>query len=320
MVANPLYWHGRPKLDKIAYKIVPDRNALLAQLRSHDVDMWYQFSGAYLERIEALPQYTVFRQPSYAYNHIDFNLTHAKVADPAVRQALRLALDRQALVDKVEHGVGIVQDSVTPRSAPYFVDAGTTPHDLAKANSLLDEAGWIRGGDGIRAKVGVKLDLDVATRTGSPEIDEALELVRIDWKQIGVALEVHRYSRALMFAPLQEGGLIYGGKWDVITFAWAADPIGEFSAIYGCKSFPPAGENTLRWCNETAQGAMDALVGHYEPSERIADLKVFMHEFIKDVPSIVSSMRVDLFAYNKDLNNYHPNNITPFDNMMDVDL
>lgn len=310
MVANLLYWRGRPKLGKIVCKIVPDRNALLAQLRSHDVDMWYQLSGAYLERIEALPQYTVFRQPSYAYNHIDFNLTHAKVADPAVRQALRLALDRQALVDKVEHGVGIVQDSVTPRSAPYFVDAGTTPHDLAKANSLLDEAGWIRGGDGIRAKVGVKLDLDVATRTGSPEIDEALELVRIDWKQIGVALEVHRYSRALMFAPLQEGGLVYGGKWDVITFAWAADPVGDFSAIYGCKSFPPAGENTLRWCNETAQGAMDALVGHYEPSERIADLKVFMHELIKDVPSIVSSMRVDLFAYNKGLKNYHPNNIT----------
>lgn len=65
---------------------------------------------------------------------------------------------------------------------------------------------------------------------------------------------------------------------------------------------------------------MDALVGHYELSQRIADLKVLMHEFVKHVPSIVSSMRVDLFAYNKDLKNYHPNNITPFENMMDVDI
>ncbi len=65
---------------------------------------------------------------------------------------------------------------------------------------------------------------------------------------------------------------------------------------------------------------MDALVGHYEPSERTADLRAFMQEFVKDVPSIVSYLRVDLFAYNRDLKNYHPNNITPFDNMMNVDI
>ncbi|HWT05850.1 MAG TPA: ABC transporter substrate-binding protein, partial [Xanthomonadales bacterium] len=95
LVANPLYWRGRPKLDKIVYKIVPDRNALLSQLAAHKVDMWYQFSGAYLARIKALGAYTVFRQPSYAYSHYDFNTTHPAVSDPVVRRALRLALNRQ---------------------------------------------------------------------------------------------------------------------------------------------------------------------------------------------------------------------------------
>ncbi len=320
LAANPLYWRGRPKLDKIIYKIIPDRNALLSQLEAHSVDMWYQFSGAYLARIQALPAYTVFRQPSYAYNHYDFNLTHPAVSDPLVRQALRLALNRQELVDKVEHGIGVVQDSATPVNAPYFIDLGTTPYDPAKANALLDQAGWRRGADGIRAKNAVKLDLNVATRAGTPDIDEQLELVRNDWKRIGVGLNVHHYPAALMFAPAQEGGVVNGDAWDVVTFAWAADPLGDYSAIYGCNSFPPAGQNDLRWCNQTAQGAMDALVGHYEQSQRIADLSVFMREFIKDVPSIVSFLRVDLFAYNKDLKNYHPNNITPFDNMMNVDI
>ena len=204
LAANPLYWRGRPKLNKIVYKIVPDREALLAQLQAHGVDMWYQFSGAYLARIQALSAYTVFRQPSYAYSHYDFNITHQAVSDPVVRRALRLALNRQELVDKVEHGVGVVQDSATPATAPYFVDAGTTPYDPAKANALLDEAGWSRGVDGIRAKNGVKLDLNVATRTGSPEVDAQLELVRDDWKQIGVGLSVHRYPPALMFAPVRE--------------------------------------------------------------------------------------------------------------------
>jgi peptide/nickel transport system substrate-binding protein len=320
LLANPRYWRGRPKLDEIVYKIVPDRDALLAQLRMHKVDMWYQFSGAYLPRIRALKPYTVFRQPSYAYSHLDFNLTHPAVADPLVRQALRLALNRRAIVDTVEHGVGIVQDSATPSTAPYYVDLGTTPYDPAKANALLDTSGWTRGSDGIRRKNGVALDLKVATQAGRPDLDAQLELVRKDWKQIGVHLALHRYPPALMFAPAQQGGIIYGTAWDVVTFAWAADTMGDFSGAYGCRSFPPAGQNNLRWCDKRAQAAMDALLGHYAQAQRNADVAVLMRAFVRGVPSIVTYLHADMFAYNKDLKNYHPNNVTPFDNMMDVDI
>jgi peptide/nickel transport system substrate-binding protein len=320
LTANPLYWRGRPKLDKIVYKIIPNRDALMAQVQAHNVDMWYQFSGAYLPRIQALPAYTVFRQPSYAYNHFDFNVTHPAVSDPLVRRALRLAFNRRELVDKVEHGVGIVQDTAAPVTAPYYVDLGTTQYDPAKANALLDRDGWKRGTDGIRAKNRVKLILNFATQAGRPDIDAQLDLLRNDWKQIGVRLNVHHYPAALLLAPLQQGGIIYGSSWDVITFSWAADTLGDFSSIYGCKAFPPAGQNDLHWCNKTAQHAMDALYGHYEQSMRNADINVLMRAFIKDVPSIVSFLRVDMFAYNRDLKNYHPNNVTPFDNMMNVDI
>jgi peptide/nickel transport system substrate-binding protein len=320
LVANPRYWRGRPKLDKIVYKIVPDRDTLLSQLETHGVDLWYQFSGAYLARIQALGGYTVLRQPSYAYSHIDFNLTHAGVSDPVVRQALRLALNRRELVDKVEHGVGIVQDSGIPVSAPYFVDLGTTPYDPAKANALLDAAGWARGADGIRTKAGVRLDLNLATVAGRSDTDAQLERVRNDWKAIGVGLNVRRYPAAQMFAPVQQGGVVYGDSWDVVTFAWAADPFGDYSGIYGCRAAPPAGQNDLRWCNQNAQAAMDALFGHDEQRQRTADVALLMREFVNDVPSIVSFLHVDMFAYNKDLKNYRPNNVTPFDNMMNVDI
>ena len=320
LVANPLYWRGRPKLDKIVYKVIPDRDALLAQLQAHKIDMWYQFSGRYLEQIEGIAGYAVIRQPSYAYSHYDFNLTHPVVADPAVREALRLALDRQALVDKAEHGVGIVQDSALPPTAPYYVALGTTPYDPARANALLDQAGWPRGSDGIRSKNGVRLVLDVATQTGARDVDDQLDIVRKDWSAIGVGIDVHHFPPALMFASQKDGGVVFGDDWDVVTFAWAADPLGDFSSIYGCSAFPPAGQNDARWCDPAAQTAMDALFGHYDQSERDADLKVLMTRFVADVPSIVSFVRIDLFAYDKDLEGYHPNNVTPFDNMMDVDI
>ncbi len=319
LVANLLYWRGRPKLDEIIYKIIPNRDALLAQIQAHQVDMWYQFSGAYLARVQAVSGYTVYKQPSYAYNHIDFNITHSVVADPVVRQALRLALNRQEIIDKVAHGIGNVQDSATPIDAPYFVDMGVTPYDPAKANALLDQAGWVRGADGIRAKNGLKLDLNFAVVSGAPDTDRQLVLVSNDWQQIGVHVNVRHYSPAVFFAT-GPSGVIYGNQWDAVTFAWAADPMGDYSGYYGCDGFPPAGSNNVRWCDKTAQAAMNALFGHFEQSQRTADVRVVMQQLINDAPSIVTSMRVDMFAYNRDLKNYHPNSLTIFDNMMDVDI
>lgn len=320
LVANERYWRGRPKLDTIVYKIVPGHDDLLADVAAHRVDMWYQFSGSYLDRIRPIAGVTVYEQPSYAYNHFDFNVTHAVVADPVVRRALRLALNRQDIVDKIERGVGTVQDSALPPTAPYFSDLGTTAYDPAKANALLDAGGWMRGTDGVREKSGVKLNVNVAVIEGRPDVDRQIVLMRANWEQIGVSLNVKHYPAASMFAPAQQGGLVYGNDWDIVSFTWAADPIGDFSGIYGCNAFPPAAQNNLRWCNQTAQAAMDALQGHDDQAHRTADLHAMMRAFIDDAPSIVTFVRTDLFAYNSDLKNYHPNNVTPFDNMMNVDI
>lgn len=320
LAANPLYWRGRPKLDEVIYKIVPTRDALLQQLHEHKVDMWYQFGGAYLRRIQSIPGYTVTHQPSYAYQHLDFNLGRPSLADKAVRTALRLGLDRRAILAKLANGIGVVQDSAAPVTAPYYADLGTTAYDPSKANAVLDAAGWLRGANGIRSKNGIPLSLTVAVASGLSDTDKELAYVGSDWRRLGVDLRIKHYPGAMMFAPARQGGILYGNDWDVAVFAWAADPMGDFSGIYGCSAFPPAGQNNLRWCDRTAQRAMDALLAHYTQRERNADVRTVMERFIQDAPSIVCAIREDLFAYNSDLKNYRPNNVTPFDNMMDVDI
>jgi peptide/nickel transport system substrate-binding protein len=321
MVANPLYFRGRPKLDKIILKLIPDRNTMLSQVQSHEIDMWYLVPGAYLDQVSAITPYTLVRQPSYLYNHIDFNLQRPADSDPVVRQALRLALDREELRNKIGHGVGIVQDVTTPSNAPYAVTGlGVTEFNIDKANAMLDQAGWKRDTDGIRQKNGVKLVLDYATVNGAQDVDKQIELMRANWKKIGVDISVRHYSSANFFAPLQMGGIVYGTKWDLISFAWTNDAIGDLSQIYGCNVFPPKGQNNLRWCDPKAGAAMDAVYDQFNQSERNASVRIVEEAFVKDVPSIVTSLREDIFLYNKDLKNWHPNAITPFDNMMDVDI
>jgi peptide/nickel transport system substrate-binding protein len=319
LVANPLYWRGRPKLDRIVYKVIPNQDELFAQLAAHKLDLWYQFSGSYYPRVKALDAVVVLRKPSYAYDHLDFNLTRPAMADPQVREALRLALDRHALVDRFANGIGIVQDSATPVSAPYFVDTGTTPYDPVKANAVLDRAGWTRAADGIRAKNGLRLDFDLATAIGGVQARRSLAFVAEQWRRIGVNLRIRQIPANKMFAPPQQGGVLYGRDWDISLFAWGADPYGDFSAEYGCDQFPPQGQNNVRWCDKAAQAAMDALYGHFNQDQRTADVRIVMERFVADVPSIVTKVREDLFAYGAGLKNYNPNSVTIFDNMMNVD-
>jgi peptide/nickel transport system substrate-binding protein len=321
LVPNPLYWRGQPKLKEVIYKIVPDRNTVLSQMQAHEIDMWDLFGGSYLSRVQGVAGFSILRQPSYWWNHMDFNTQRPAMRDPVVRAALRLALDRRTLRDKIGRGVGILQEVTTPKTAPYAVSSiPLVPFDISQANALLDRDGWTRGPDGIRQKNGVKLSLDFATSAGTPDTDEQIELIRSWWKQIGVDITVRHYPPALMFAPLQQGGIVYSNKWDVIVFAWLNDAIGDMTPFLSCKSFPPNGQNDIRWCNQRAQAAMDALFGHYQQPQRNADVLIVEQELTREVPTMVTSLREDIYAYNSDLKNFHPNALTPFDNMLNVDI
>jgi peptide/nickel transport system substrate-binding protein len=320
MVRNPNYFRGAPKLERIIMKLIPDRNTLLSQLQAKEVDMWPLPSGNYYDRLMQLGPYTVLRQPSYFWDHLDMNITHPGLNDVVVRRALRLAWDRNERLQKIAHGVGVLSDSITPIGSPYEVKLDKIPYDPDQANKMLDQAGWVRGADGIRAKNGVKLSFSYAAVAGLQDVDNALELLRANWKQIGVELSIQHYATALFFAPLESGGVIYGNKWDITGFSWQNEAIGDYSSIYGCHSIPPQGQNDPRWCNEKAQAAMDSLFTHYEQAERNKDVAVVAKAVYDDVPVIVQDQREDLFAINKDLKNFHPNAVTPFDNMMNVDI
>jgi peptide/nickel transport system substrate-binding protein len=321
MVADPLYWRGTPKLKEVDWIVIPERNTAVTQLQSKQIDMWYPVPGSYLARVQALEPYTIVRQPSYYFNHMDFNLKSPKLSEVAVRQALRLATDRATIREKIGHGVGYLQDEPAAHTAPYWdPNIKFKNFDIAQANALLDGAGWKRGADGIREKNGVELQLDFVSTTGSPDTDQQIELIRSWWSQIGVSMSVKHYPIALLLAPQQEGGIVMAGKFDVVLFAWGLDAQGDFSAIYSCAAIPPGGQNDLHWCNPQADRAMSAVFAHYDQAQRNKDDAIVQEALDRDVPTVITSGREDIYVVNKDLRNFHPNAVSPFDNFMNVDI
>jgi peptide/nickel transport system substrate-binding protein len=320
LVPNPRYFRGTPKLTKIVYKTVQDRNTVLQLLRTHELDLWIPVAPHFINDVRGISNVDVTLQPSYYYDHLDFNNQHPAVRDQAVRAALRMALDRKTLNEKVRFGIYDLGESVVPPVSSFHENLPLVPFDIAGANKLLDGAGWVRGADGIRAKNGVRLSLDLATASGTPDSDTMIELIRSWWKQLGVDLQVKHYLSSLLFASVQDGGIIYSGKFDVVLFAWGGDPNGDMSNLYACNRFPPDGQNDPRYCNQQVNQALTLGKMEYDRVKRTAGMRLIQEQIAKDVPTVVMDTRKEIHAYNDDLKNWHPNVVSPFDDMMNVDI
>jgi peptide/nickel transport system substrate-binding protein len=316
--ANPYYWRGQPKIKKVVYKIIPDRNTLLTQLQTGEVDMWTFIPPAYVPRVQALANVASTRGPSFLYSHVSFNTSHPALREKAVRQALRFATDRKLLRDKINHGIGILQEgSITPAS-PFFTAVPSIPYDVAKANAMLDAAGWARGPDGVRAKGGVKLSLDYAAATGNPDVDARIEQIRTMWQQIGVAITPKHYNSALFFQVT--GGVIYGGKFDVTSFSWQLTPDADLNPENSCALIPPKGQNIARYCDPALEPMLQQQKAAYSEAKRKAIIAKEIPLIVDDAAFMVLYILEDVHGFNRDLTGWHPNNTTPFDEFLEADI
>jgi peptide/nickel transport system substrate-binding protein len=321
LVADPLYFRGRPKLDKVIYKIIPDRNTVLTQITTHELDLWMPVPAAYYDRIHEIGGIAVSKIPGYGYNHVDFNLSNAALRDPVVRQALRYATDRKSILDKIRHGVGRLQENVIAPNHPFFNPSiARIPYDPARANALLDGDGWKRGPDGIRVKNGVRLSFTYASGVGLPDTDQMIELMRVWWKQVGVEFEVRRYLSSLFFAPRSQGGILYGGHFDITNFAWGGTPTGDQESVFACDHRPPNGQNIVYYCNATVDRLIKTFRTDNDEAVQKKSLQTIQAILAHDVPTMVLDSREDVFAYNSDLKNFRPNQVSVFDDAMDMDI
>ncbi|MFU8864974.1 MAG: peptide ABC transporter substrate-binding protein [Rhodobacterales bacterium] len=124
---------------------------------------------------------------------------HPSLSDPAVRQALSMAIDRDLLVEIGYGQAGRPTCNLVPAPELYASDnTDCLVHDIDGANALLDEAGWTRGAGGIREKDGVRLSYLFQTSTNAVRQDFQA-LIKQWWDEIGVETELRNVSASVFF-------------------------------------------------------------------------------------------------------------------------
>ncbi len=182
---------GRPNLDAIKVIVTPEDSVRIGALQAGQADFIRQIQ-AYDEKQTQDQGFTIYAAPTRGVNDsIAFRPDNPLVADIRVRQALLHATDSQQIVDTLFSANYPQAKSVIASSAAGFVDlSDKLTFDLIKANRLLDDAGWRKGSDGLRAKEGKKLVLTVYESLPQPQNKAVLQLVSQQWGKVGARLNI----------------------------------------------------------------------------------------------------------------------------------
>ena len=321
MEANPYYWRGRPKLDRITFSFLSSRDTLIVGLRTGDVDLWPLVPPTYMPQLRAISGMHVSDGPTLRTTHLDFLLTPGSIADLAVRRAVRYAIDRPRIVRTVEHGEGYLTDSIVwPLAQVTANDPKLISSDPARARRLLAADGWVTGADGIRAKNGRRLTLNVPYQAGAPDLDQIVELMRVQLRAVGIEIVSRTYGHSMLFAPAGDGGIIASAKFDMVLYSSTLTTVPDFASNFDCAQIPPHGENYVHWCNPQVNVLLAQMRAAYDDAAIDRAFKGINRRFIAEVPSIQLFVWRGGYAMTDRLRGYFPNVLSSFDDMHDVDI
>ena len=220
---------------------------------------------------------------------------HPFLSDPAVRKALSMAIDRELLVEIGYGPAGKATCNYVPAPAAWASEnTECLTQDIEGANALLDEAGWVKGGDGVREKDGVRLSMLYQTSVNAVRQDFQA-LIKQWWSEIGVETELKTIDASVFFGS-DAGSPDTLQKFYADIEMYADNFDGNNPAPYlskhTCNKAPGPdnqwqGENTSRFCDPEYDRMVSELEGIVDADERAAMGRKMNEMLTKDTNAII---------------------------------
>ncbi|WP_226342562.1 peptide ABC transporter substrate-binding protein [Deinococcus sp. AJ005] len=310
---NPFYWRKDkagvqlPYLDKMIFKIIPDSNTLVTQLKSGEIQMATSVPYSQIPQLSAQAGLKVIKNPVLSWQHLDFNLKGpAALRDINVRKAVAHGLDR-ATISKALGGYPIPIDTVVVPVFSYSSkDVPKYPYDPAKAKQLLEAAGYKAGSDGIRAKNGQRLSFKIMAQAGRSTDEDAQQVMIAQMKAIGIELKPdNKAGVALRDAR-------YKGDYDLYYAGWitSADP--SYGVFYSTKGV----NNGQGYSNPKVDALLATADSSLDPAVRNKALRDFQTVLMQDLPTIPVTSNPSMIVLTDKLGGFvsNPTNMTNFIN------
>ena len=305
MHANPYYFRGKPRIEHLTVRFVPDPQTALNLLQTHEVQ-GYVFEQDYANypMLIRLQGYRVLNTPVSAVGAIIFNTRSPQTSDPRVRHALAEAIDIKSLIAKAYRGAlnsdyagrGLFIWAYDPKAYPDI------PYDPADANRLLDAAGWHLPpnslGKSIRYKNGSPLELTMVIQAATPGDALIGNSVTQYERAIGARVELKQYNITQFVAPVGQGGPVYGGKFQLALYPFVNGDDPDTTDQFACTNVPPKGYNKSRICDRRIDALLLAGRSTFDLAKRKAIYAQLQRLLYRELPIVLLYQRreVDTFT------------------------
>jgi peptide/nickel transport system substrate-binding protein len=258
LTANEDYFLGRPYIDEIVYRIIPDQATQFLELKAGNLDFMglspmdyvFQTSGP-----DWAGRFNKYRYLSAGYTYMAYNLEHPIFSDRRVRRALAHAVDKQEIVKGVLLGLG--QPAVgpfQPGTWAYRDDIEPFRYDPELARRMLAEAGWEdHDGDGVLDKDGRAFSFTLLTNQGNAQRQRAATIIQYRLAQIGIKVDI----RAVEWATFLHE-FVDKGRFDALILAWTTPAEPDPYSVWHSDNAKDGGLNFVRYRNPELDRLVDA--------------------------------------------------------------
>ena len=289
--SNPDYWgEVGAQVDRVVFEVMPEASTRLIALQTGEVDIAFDVPAEEMERFAEDSQFQVYRTPTMRVLWIGINTVQPKLTRD-VRLALAHGLDKEQIMTFVGDN-GVVATGIGMPSALGFKPSDWS-YDPEMSQELLETAGWQLENDGFRYQDGQKLELSVLARGLTPGEIEALQVVQLQWRELGVDLSIDRVDTGAWFAALDEGATQHEETGEIPEYElWTAASgirTGEVGYITERPKCDQGGRNWERYCNPEYDEAFELSQSPASEEERLEGYNKMADLFNQD------ALRIPIF-------------------------
>jgi peptide/nickel transport system substrate-binding protein len=306
LIANENYFDGKPKIDKILYKFLPDPNTSFLYLKQKKLDIGGLTPIQIDRQIDDnfRKNFTIIQKPSFAYSYMGFNLKNEKFKDIRIRQALSLAIDRQELVDILFFGYGkICNGPFLPDSFAYNENIKPITQNIQKAKALLKEAGYDENNP---------FTFEIVTNTGNDTRINAAQILQYQLLKAGVKMQIR-----IMEWQAFLNTVVHPKKFEAILLGWSLSLMPDAYPLWHSSSSKLGGFNLVSYENEK----VDKLIEQGNNTVNREELGKIYKDLFKiitdDLPYLFLYIPDAITIVNKNIKNVEPSFIGIMHNQKD---